>query len=444
MANSGRGTASRILITLLIMFPEPVAWSSFSSSGSSQQISKSDRDLAQRMLRDVASDVEKSYYDPQLHGVDWPTRVRQAKENIDKADSMDSAVSEIAALLDSLHDSHTRFFPPPRAYSHDYGFSMRMIGSDCYVTRVKPGSDAEKKGLKRGEIVSAVNEIHVSRQTLSRIEYIFGTLRPQPGLRLTLADDLATPRQLDVMAKVEPSKVIKYFLKQGANQFVRDWGDKVELLEPRFFEKGDLLVVRLPAFALPADEVDHLIGKMRSHKGVVLDLRGNPGGFVDTVDRLLGGLFQHEVKIADRMMRKEAKQLSLPGRHDAFVGRFAVLIDSESASASEIFARVVQLERRGFVIGDRSAGMVMEARTFPHELFVDGQVYFGANITDANLIMADGKSLENVGVEPDIVILPTARDIDARRDPAMAKAAGLVGSSLTAEEAGAAFKEEDK
>jgi carboxyl-terminal processing protease len=419
-------------------------WSSLLASGWSQQISKSDRDLAQHMLRDVASDVEKSYYDPQLHGVDWSALVRQTKDNIDKTDSMDGAVSEIAALLDSLHDSHTRFFPPPRAYSHDYGFSMRMIGNACYVTRVKPGSDAEKKGLRRGEIVSAVNEIRVSRQTLSKIEYIFDVLRPQPGLRLTLSDDGAPSRQFDVMAKIEPSKVIKYFLKQGANQIARDWGDEVELLEPRFFEKGDLLVVRLPAFALPADEVDHLIGKMRNHKGVVLDLRGNPGGFVGTVDRLLGGMFQHQVKIADRMMRKEAKQLSVPGRHDAFVGRFAVLIDSKSASASEIFARVVQLERRGFVIGDRSAGMVMESKGFPHELFVDGQVYFGANITDANLIMADGKSLESVGVEPDILILPTAKDLDTRRDPALAKAAGLVGANLTTEEAGAAFKEENK
>jgi carboxyl-terminal processing protease len=344
MSNRQGVPISRLMLVLWFCIAAPV-WS--------QQISKSDRDLSQQMLREVASDVQKSYYDPQFHGIDWRARVQQAKENIDKADSMESAVSEIAALLDSLNDSHTIFFPPPRAYSHDYGFSMRMIGSHCYVTRVKPGSDAEKKGLKRGDTILAVNDIRVSRKNLERIQYIFGTLRPQPGLRLTLTDDAGASRQLDVMAKVEPSKVIKYFLKQGANQIARDWGDEVEMFEPRFFEKGDLLVVRLPAFALGANEVDHVIGKMRSHKGVVLDLRGNPGGFVDTVDRLLGGAFQHEVKIADRVMRKETKPLSVAGRgHDAFVGRFAVLIDSESASASEVFARVVQLERRGFVIGD--------------------------------------------------------------------------------------------
>lgn len=86
----------------------------------------------------------------------------------------------------------------------------------------------------------------------------------------------------------------------------------------------------------------------------------------------------------------------------------------------------------------------MESKAYPHELFVDGRVAFGASITEANLIMADGKSLEHVGVEPDIAILPTAQDLATRRDPVLAKAAGLVGSNMTPEEAGSAFKDEDK
>ena len=53
------------------------------------------------MLREVAADVRKNYYDPKLHGVEWDAKVQQARLNIEKADSMDSAVSGIAALLDS-------------------------------------------------------------------------------------------------------------------------------------------------------------------------------------------------------------------------------------------------------------------------------------------------------------------------------------------------------
>ena len=64
-------------------------------TSSSQQISEANRSLAQQMLRDMAPDVKKYYYDPKLHGVDWDAKVRQARENIDKANSMDSAVSEI-------------------------------------------------------------------------------------------------------------------------------------------------------------------------------------------------------------------------------------------------------------------------------------------------------------------------------------------------------------
>ena len=410
-----------------------------------QQYTKADRDFAQQMLEKVAADVPKYYYDIKLHGVDWEAKVREAKKNVDTADSLNGAVSEIAALLDSLNDSHTAFYPPPRTTTHDYGFKMEMIGDHCFVTHVHSDSDAEKKGLKPGDEVFAVNEHPVSRQTLSRIHYIYGVLRPQPGLRLTLSDETGHPRQSEVMAKVRTSTAVKYFLHQGINQHVRDIDDVHHSLRARYFEKGDdLLVVKIPEFAFSAEETDNIIGKMRKHKGVVLDLRGNPGGFTDTLDRLLGGMFQYDRKICDRVGRDSTKPVVATGRHhDAFIGRFAVLIDSDSASASEVFARVVQLERRGFVVGDRSAGKVMEARYYRHEVTLDKGVFYGASVTGADLVMADGRSLEHVGVEPDILILPTARDLLEKKDPALAKAAGLVGVKLSPEEAGTVLPYEE-
>jgi C-terminal processing protease CtpA/Prc len=135
--------------------------------------------------------------------------------------------------------------------------------------------------------------------------------------------------------------------------------------------------------------------------------------------------------------RNATKSVSAIGRHhDAFTGRFAVLIDSESASASEVLARVVQLEKRGFIVGDRSSGSVMEARVYSHEVALDSPVSYAISVTDADLVMNNGKSLEHVGVEPDIVILPTSQDLANHRDPALAKAAGLVGGKLSPEEAG--------
>ena len=78
-----------------------------------QQYTKADRDFAQEMLKNVAADVQNNYYESKVHGVDWDAKVREAKKNIDTADSLNGAVSEIAALLDSLNDSHTFFSPLP-------------------------------------------------------------------------------------------------------------------------------------------------------------------------------------------------------------------------------------------------------------------------------------------------------------------------------------------
>lgn len=398
------------------------------------------------MLRDAAADIRKYYYNPEkLRALDWDAKVLRAKENIDRADSMDSAVAEIAAALDSLNDSHTRFLPPPRMNSTDYGFTVQMIGDACYVVRVRSGLDAEKKGLKRGDRVVAINGIQVSRKTLWRIVYVYDVLRPQAALRLTLADENGQQRQLDITASTRPGRIVKYFLHQGANEIARDLGNAYHLLEPRYFEKGDdLVVIKIPEFALSAEQVDHLIGRMRAHKAAILDLRANPGGFELTLDRLLGGMFEQDQKIYDRVSRQGTKTVSLTGRHhDAFIGRFSVLIDSQSASASELFARVIQLQHRGFVIGDRSAGRVMEATFHDHDVSVNSGVSYLTAVTVGDLLMSDGKSLEHLGVEPDIAILPTAQDLAARRDPVLAKASAMLGSPLTPEQAGAAFKEED-
>jgi S1-C subfamily serine protease len=165
-----------------------ILWALFPVSGWSQQYTKSDRELAESMVRDVDAAVQKHYYDSKLHGIDWRARVQEARKNIETAHSVDDAVSEIAALLDSLHDTHTFLILPPRTNVHDYGFQMEMIGDRCYVVRVRAGSDAEKKGLRQGDEIKTVNEYPVSRKNFRRLVYIVNVLRPQPKIRLTLLD----------------------------------------------------------------------------------------------------------------------------------------------------------------------------------------------------------------------------------------------------------------
>ena len=104
-----------------------------------------------------------------------------------------------------------------------------------------------------------------------------------------------------------------------------------------------------------------------------------------------------------------------------------------------MFARVVQLEKRGTVLGDRSAGAVMRAKFYSHQSGVETVAFFGASVTDADMVMTDGKSLEHAGIEPDQLALPTAADMAALRDPVLAQAASLAGVKLDPEKAGSFF-----
>jgi carboxyl-terminal processing protease len=182
------------------------------------------------------------------------------------------------------------------------------------------------------------------------------------------------------------------------------------------------------------------MGKVKSHQALILDLRGNGGGAEITLQRLIGSLIDHDVKIGDLKRRKESKPLLAKTRgSEIFKGKLIVLVDSNSGSASEVFARVIQLEKRGMVVGDQSGGKVMRSKGYPFDLGTDVSVGFAVSITDADLIMTDGKSLEHAGVTPDQMLLPTAADMAAKRDPVLAAAAEMVGVKLSPEKAGTLF-----
>jgi carboxyl-terminal processing protease len=200
------------------------------------------------------------------------------------------------------------------------------------------------------------------------------------------------------------------------------------------------MIWKMPEFDLSDQGVDDMMSKASKRKALILDLRGNPGGAVTTLQRLMGYFFDKDLKIADLKGRKELKPMMAKTRGDkVFKGQLVVLIDSQSASAAEIFSRVVQLEKRGTVIGDRSSGAVMRSRVYDHQVGTDTVVFYATSITDADVIMSDGQSVERVGVTPDELILPTAADLLAKRDPALSRAAALVGVKLEPEKAGALF-----
>jgi C-terminal processing protease CtpA/Prc len=406
-----------------------------------QQMSSLDRGRAQDMLRVVADEVRKHYYDPKFHAVDWDAKVAEARQKIEKMNSMNMAMSEIAVVLDSLHDSHTFFLPPQHASRFDSGWQYQMVGDRCFVTRVRPKSDAEAKGMKPGDEILTLNGYTPTRDDLWKMQYVFSVLRPQPGFRLGLQDPAGAQRQLDVVSKVhEGFRVTDLTGGIEIWDLVRQMENQEHLVKARTAELSEqLLVLKVPEFAFSANEADAMIDKTRKYANLIVDLRGNPGGSVESLKYLVAGMFDKEVKIADRVGRKESKPEVAKRAPSHFSGKLAVLVDSGSASAAELFARVMQIEKRGVVVGDRSSGHVMESRRYSEKMGTDTVIFYGVSVTEWDLIMADGKSLERTGVTPDEIVRPSAKDLAAGRDPVMARAAELLGVKVSPEEGGKQF-----
>lgn len=395
------------------------------------------------MLREGYETVKKNYYDPTFHGVDLEKRYKEYDEKLKTAPTMNAGLSLVAAFLDGLKDSHTYFQPPQHSYTLDYGYRLAVLGSDVYVQRVRPGLDAESK-VKPGDRVLSINGNGVGRESFERMQYMLNVLQPQQSTRLVLRDPAGGERTVSVDTKVTPGRAIRDLSGSGADIELQSLELEQQaadhLVRQRYVELGSVMIWKMPLFLIENSDIDQLFAVAGKHTALILDLRGNPGGLVEALRRMLGHVFPADVPIGTRVTRKGRAALVAKTRGaDVFGGKLIVLVDGASASAAELFARVVQLEERGVVIGDRSAGAVMESMSYP---FAQGDpvlILYGFSVTDADLVMKDGHSLEGTGVVPDELLLPTGQDLALGRDPVLARAAQLAGVDLDAVAAGKLF-----
>jgi C-terminal processing protease CtpA/Prc len=411
------------------------------SVGAQQQgpapLSKTDRQRGQLMLKLLKEDIEKNYYDPNFRGIDLGAKHVQAESKMQNAKTLNEVYAILTDFASQFDDSHTVFLPPERRARVEYGWSMQLIGDAPIVTRVTPGSDAAAKGLTCGDRVLAINRFQVDRTNVRQITQYYRIVRPQAMQRLVIRKPDGTEQTLEVASKVVMDNYLDW------TDILNDVDEAIESERHLSVAVGkDILVWRMPAFGDP-DTAETVLRKIGSYKSLILDLRGNGGGRVDTLGTMVGGFFNREILVVSDKERKRERVHRAKPRRDPFLGDLFVLIDSGSGSAAEIFARVVQIEKRGRVIGDRSAGAVMTARIFPHQLGVDSMTYFATMVTIGDVRMSDGSSLERVGVQPDEVMRPTPADLAARRDPVLARAIGLAGGDVSAEAAGKMFQGRD-
>ncbi len=397
-----------------------------------------DLDRARGMLGLARDEVVKEFYDPARVGPEFSARCAAAEKALSTARSNGEALMMIAQPFLELGDSHTRFIPPARKDRIEHHWKFHAVGPDIFVSEVDRGSDAEKQGLKVGDKLLGIDGIAPSRANRHLLQYLLYGLAPRSGMRVVAQAPGQPPRTLDLRGAVRAGTPLREFRNdRDRTELELEYENEDARRRSRIVELPEgVLVWKLRQF--DPDKIASGLHKVAAAKTVILDLRGNPGGYVRSAEDMLRGFFADDFDAYTTHGRKKSETTRIKGK--GYKGLLLVLIDETSASASEIFARTVQMRQRGILLGDRTAGALSTAQY--HRLALGSAerfIAFGVSITMSNVIMADGSVIEGKGVGPDYQILPTHEQLHLGHDPVLAKALTIAGRKATPAEAGKFF-----
>jgi carboxyl-terminal processing protease len=409
------------------------------------QDARFNRSYGNGMLKGIKSDIKKYYFDPGFGGHDLDAQFKKAEDKIAQAESLSHILAIIAQCLIEFDDSHTYFMPPSRPLTVKYGWKIGIVGDKCFVVAVKPGSDADRQGVKPGDEVLKLDGFHPTRDILWKMIYSYYQINPHAQVQFVLKSPDGESRQVSVKSDIKTEKrVIDLTNENDYWTEIRKAQNEAQLQRHRWVETGeakDLLIWKMPDFDLENSQVSSVMKKAREKKALILDLRDNPGGTIDCLLDLAGYFFESETIAFNLTKRDGQEAVKIKPHNDRlFTGKTVILMNSKSGSAAELLARMLQLTGKAIIIGDKSSGAVMQSRLYTHELGSESKVIpYGASITNADITMNDGKSLEHVGVIPDELLLPTPQDLANNHDPILARAAQLADFQISSEAAGKYF-----
>lgn len=399
---------------------------------------KQAREYSLRMLDEMGEILNEYYYDSKFHGIDLKTRLETAKTRVKTLQYNWQMYRVLVQVLMEFNDSHTRMILPPRTDYFQYGIGLQMIGDECYITSVKKDSDAQKQGVGVGDQIVSLGKFTPNRRDLWKMLYVLYKLDPTDTLDLKIRKPDGVEKSLTVQAKTMTDKEFR------AEQKARKDKSKYEPFKCQEVSK-DIIGCKLYSFIVEKNDIDKMMKQVAKYPKFILDLRGNGGGYVLIEQYLLSYFFDHEVKIADLVTKKKTETRITKSLGDKqYKGEVAVLVDSNSASAAEMTARVLQIEKRAKIYGDFSSGSVMTSITVPFRSLMGALadaaiIQTGMSVTIADVIMRDGSRLENKGVVPDEVLQPSGLGLAQKTDPVLAYAAIKLGATVSPEQAGAYY-----
>ncbi|WP_167599550.1 S41 family peptidase [Helicobacter pylori] len=310
------------------------------------------------------------------------------KKYVDKISISEIMTKAIEGLLSNL-DAHSAYlnekkFKEFQAQTEgEFGGLGITVGMrDGVLTVIAPleGTPAYKAGVKAGDNILKIN----NESTLSMsIDDAINLMRGKPK----------TPIQITVVRKNEPKPLVF--------NIVRDI-IKVPSVYVKKIEKTPYLYVRVNSFDknVTKSVLDGLKANPKT-KGIVLDLRGNPGGLLNQAVGLSNLFIKEGVLVSQKGKNKEENlEYKANGRAPYTNLPVAVLVNGGSASASEIVAGALQDHKRAVIIGEKTFGKGSVQILLP--VNKDEAI----KITTARYYLPSGRTIQAKGITPDIVIYP--------------------------------------
>ena len=289
-----------------------------------------------------------------------------------------------------------------------YGIGAQLGIRDNNVTVIAPveGSPAEKAGLKAGDIILKVDDYEVNELNT---ESVVSRVRGEEGVPVTLTikrEGVENPLEIKIVrAEIKTESVKGEILEDGIG-YIQLTTFSDEEVSDKFTEKLNEL-------------------KQQGMKKLILDLRGNPGGYLNECVEIASNFIPEGEVITYTIDKYDKKVISNSLGGDAIGMPLVVLVDGGSASASEVVTGALRDYEVATIIGTRTfgKGIVQQLRVLPNDMG-------GLKVTTSKYYTPNGENIHGTGIEPNIVVeIPQEvldMDYDRSIDPQFQKALEVI------------------
>lgn len=388
--------------------------------------------------------IAETHWDPEFNGVDWDAVHEELRPRAAEAESIAELRTVIRDMIGRLGQSHFALWPSEalgglRASgggtagggSGDPGFQVILVDDQFVVSVVDLEGPGAAAGVATGWILRRVDGYEIEGSAVPEVEDVDEhavRVEAQRAMQRRLSPSPGSTIELGFLDQNDEPRVVEIEIAPPAGR-LSQFGNmppifatlESEVLRPDVdLEVGVIAFnIWLPPVIRPFDEA---IDTMRHADGIILDLRGNPGGLGGMVMGTGGHFVDENLSLGTMRMRdNELDFVTNPRRIDTsgalvdpYAGPLAILIDNTSASTSEVFAGGFQALGRARIFGQRSMGAVLPSLM---DELPNGDVLQHAF---ADFVVSQtGVRLEGRGVIPDEAIRVTRDDLLEGRDPTL-------------------------